>query len=208
VQEFILGEAHRVVVRIVHSSIAGVSNNVHKKHFSKDSLNHFRTRRRLIVHAGLHKTGATSIQNFFTAHTAEIEQKGFLYPQSCRCGTSGHHNLAWQLAGDRRFDPGHGSVDSITEEITAFAGDAIISSEDLEGSLGASKRLMALIEHAAFRKHAIIFLIYLRDQVSYAESLLLEMIKRGMPYDARSLCRLRYHCRAPAPSPGPARRRR
>jgi hypothetical protein len=174
-------------VRIIHSSVAGVSNNVHKKFF-KDLLNHVRTRRRLIVHAGLHKTGTTSVQNFFAAHTAEIEQKGFLYPQSCRGGTSGHHNLAWQLAGDRRFDPRHGSVDSITEEITAFPGDAIISSEDLEGSLESSERLTPLIEHPAFRKYAIIFLIYLRDQVSYAESLFLEMIKHGIPYDARSFC--------------------
>jgi hypothetical protein len=148
-----------------------------------------RPRRRAIVHAGLHKTGTTAIQNYLGAHASEFLSKGFLYPQAGRLdGSAGHHNLAWQLSGDHRFDPAYGIVDQAVKEIGAFSGDAILSSEDFESCLGDAGRLLPLTENEALRGKDIIFLIHIRDQVSYAESLFFQMIQHGMPYEAKSFC--------------------
>ena len=141
------------------------------------------------MHAGLHKTGTTAIQAAFAGAPDLLRECNLLYPQAGRPADSGgHHNLAWQLARDRRFDAAQGTVDQAAAEIAAFDGDAILSSEDFESVLGSPERLRALTRHGALGGRDAILVIYVRDQAEYCESLFLEMMRHGMARDTGRFC--------------------
>jgi hypothetical protein len=85
------------------------------------------------IHCGLHKTGTTALQAFLRQNTEKLRDAGVLYPyagcpDSC---PAGHHNIAWQLSRDRRYNRGYGGMDALAKEIGDFGGDILLSSEDL-----------------------------------------------------------------------------
>ena len=51
--------------------------------------------RRLIVHAGFHKSGTTALQESFDAQSDELRDAGIVYPN---IGRKAHHRIAWALA--------------------------------------------------------------------------------------------------------------
>lgn len=143
-------------------------------------------RPRLILHAGLHKTGSKSVQHWFARHAFALRDEKLLYPVAGRpFGADGQHNLAWQLSGDSRFDPQFGTIDALAAELAGFSGDVLISSEDFESLLPTPWKLRPLLRHPLLERYEIILLAYLRDQVSYGESLFLQMLRHGMVDDAR-----------------------
>ncbi len=136
--------------------------------------------RSLYVHVGLHKTGTSSIQSFFNEHREYLRSCGLLYPLAGIVPAyPGHHNLAWELAGDRRFDHRRGTFRSLFSEIRAFDGDVLISSEDFEGVLGYSHCWTALREFAQRFGFVIKLVIFLREQAAYLESLYLQNLVLG-----------------------------
>jgi hypothetical protein len=136
--------------------------------------------RQLYVHAGLHKTGTSSVQAFFHAHREVLRGHGLLYPHTGIVPAyPGHHNLAWELAGDRRFDSRRGTVSALFSEIRAFDGDVLISSEDFEGSLAQPSRWKALRELAQQSGFELKLIVFLREQASYIESLYLQNLVLG-----------------------------
>lgn len=50
--------------------------------------------RRLIVHAGFHKSGTTALQEAFDAQSEELKERGVVYPN---IGRKAHHRIAWAL---------------------------------------------------------------------------------------------------------------
>jgi len=137
---------------------------------------------RLLIHAGLHRTGTTALQAFLASSTDELRRHGILYPNT---GVSpahgqGQHNIAWQLTRDRRFRRTYGTVDDLAEEITQFGSNVIISSEDFESILDTPEHFAPLICHPALRDHEITLLFYVRDQISYIVSLFFELIGHGL----------------------------
>lgn len=52
--------------------------------------------RRLIIHAGFHKSGTTALQEAFDAQSNELKSAGILYPN---IGRKAHHRIAWALTG-------------------------------------------------------------------------------------------------------------
>lgn len=138
--------------------------------------------RRLTIHCGLHKTGSKAIQAFLHAHAAPLRAEGVLVPRAGRLARfgHGHHNVVWELTRDRRFAPALGTVDELAAEIAAFDGDAVISSEDFETCLAAPGRFLPLLRHPALAGHEVVLLVYLRDQIGYAESLYLEKLRHGV----------------------------
>jgi hypothetical protein len=146
--------------------------------------------RRVLLHAGLHKTGSTALQQFLSSATATLRARGLLYPVSGRSADYplGHHNIAWQLAGDRRFRSSIGTLDDVAAEIAAFPGDAILSSEDFESVLGTPARLTTLIKHPLLKNHAFTVLFWAREQASYFESLFFEMLRYRMAQEAERIC--------------------
>lgn len=141
---------------------------------------------RIILHCGLHKTGTTALQHFLTAATDGLRSAGVLVPSAGRIERfgGGHHNIAWELARDRRFDRSLGGVAELAEEIAAFSGDAIVSSEDFESCLAAPARLAPLLHHPKLQDRQFIVVLYLRDQITYAEGLFIENLGHGCGEEA------------------------
>jgi hypothetical protein len=135
----------------------------------------------LYIHCGLHKTGTTALQNFLRTNTELLRASGLLNPYAgCLDSVgSGHHNIAWQLARDRRFDKAFGSIETLKHEIGRYHGDVIVSSEDFESVLGRPKTLEPLITLATSTNRQLVLIIYLRNQISYLESLYCEMLGHG-----------------------------
>ncbi|MBV8614529.1 MAG: hypothetical protein JOY66_12280 [Acetobacteraceae bacterium] len=146
--------------------------------------------RRVLLHAGLHKTGTTALQQFLCAAAERLRTQGVLYPATGRSRDwpDGHHNIAWQLAGDRRFNSSVGGLDEAAAEVAAFPGDAVLSSEGFESMLGVPARLAPLLEHRLLRDHAFTIVLWVREQASYIESLFFQMLRHGMAEDAVGFC--------------------
>jgi hypothetical protein len=140
--------------------------------------------RRLWLHAGLHKTGTTSLQSFLVQERGALADLGILY---VKAGSNqyldGQHNLAWQLTGDRRFELDTATLPEAIEEIADFDGDAILSSEDFETLLHRPAALDPLLRHPLLRRHQVSVLVYLRHQPAYLAALVAESHKHGEQLD-------------------------
>ncbi len=136
------------------------------------------------LHCGLHKTGTSAIQQACAEHRDRLRAHGLLYPTTGH-DEVGHHNLAWQLAADRRFDAGAITVDRAIEQIAAFDGDALLSSEDFETLLDRPAALAPLTERLHGTGREVRLVIYLREPRTYADSLYVELLAHGYaePYD-------------------------
>jgi hypothetical protein len=148
--------------------------------------------RRILIHAGLHKTGTTALQQFLGVATGQLLEQNVLYPSCGRPAGSpdAHHNVAWQLGGDRRFRAAAGTLDDVAAEVSAFPGDAILSSEDFETVLSSPIRLHPLLHHPLLSKHTFTLVFYVREQASYLESLFFEMLVHGMAAEASRFCEM------------------
>ncbi|WP_133791465.1 hypothetical protein [Paraburkholderia silvatlantica] len=136
--------------------------------------------RQILIHCGLHKTGTTTIQITLAEQYSQLRSLGFLFPIAGRIDhLSGQHNIAWQIARDRRFTRERGDIDALFEEIQAFDGDVIVSTEDLENSVSRTERFLPIVRRARSDGRSVKFIVYIRNQVSYLESLYQEMLKYG-----------------------------
>lgn len=134
----------------------------------------------VFIHCGLHKTGTTALQNAFFLNTRELLQQGFLYPKAfIPPKLTGHHNLAWELSRDRRYRMGHGDIDLFLKRMAEHHSEIIVSSEDFEGSLLHPARWSGLRGASEKAGRTLVFVIYLRDQLDYFESLYGELLWSG-----------------------------
>ena len=51
--------------------------------------------RRLVIHAGFHKSGTTALQEAFDAQSDQLREAGIIYPN---IGRKAHHRVAWALS--------------------------------------------------------------------------------------------------------------
>lgn len=133
----------------------------------------------LFVHCGLHKTGTSALQWVLGTHAERLKAAGLLVPRSGRGAVIGHHNIAWELGRDRRFNPLAGGLQALGAEIRGFAGDVIVSSEDFESLLPNPAALAPLAGLAREAGHEVTFVVYLRSQASYLASLYRQCLKEG-----------------------------
>src|ERR1700728_1789519 len=137
--------------------------------------------RQCFLHVGTHKTATTSLQHFLSTSPQELAERGWFYPRTGRPAeaSTGHHNLAWEISGDRRFRPENGGREALIGEIAETDRNIIISSEDFECSEHHSVRFEEFI--AAIRKLGlrVNLVVYLRNQIDYAESLYCTMVEFG-----------------------------
>lgn len=132
------------------------------------------------VHVGTHKTGTTAIQRFLAANEAALADEGIAYPRAGRLSASypGHHNIAFELYGDPRFDESLGTLADVLRELTG-AERICLSSEDLEYLHTRPAALIALRDAIASAGYHPVVVIYLRAQGEYLESLYAEDVKHG-----------------------------
>ena len=143
----------------------------------------------LFIHCGLHKTGTTALQHFLANNAQALLDSGLHYPTSGTGSTKGHHNLASQLARDRRFFGLFGSLELMLRQAAAVGKDTVISSEDFETSLTSPERWTPLVDSLKGLGFSVTFVIYLRDPASYLQSLFLENIKHGCGDEFSSVAR-------------------
>jgi hypothetical protein len=136
--------------------------------------------KKLYIHCGFHKTGTTSLQHALKDNAANLLKHNVLYPAvGVPAKLAGQHNLAWQLARYRRFDPALGDWNTLLSEIKHFDGTVVISSEDFEGTLLKPNDWKGLVSKLSKLGFQVIFVIYLRDPLTYLESIYLENLKSG-----------------------------
>ena len=142
------------------------------------------TRERVcFVHVGTHKTGTTAIQHFLAANRKLLAYGGLYYPRSGWLSPDlpGHHNVAFELAGDASFDPALGSLaDVVGEFASAGVPRVCLSSENFEYLHVREDALLALRNAIAAAGYRPRIVAYVRSQDEYAESLFAELVKHGM----------------------------
>lgn len=136
----------------------------------------------LFIHVGTHKTGTTTLQFLMKKYENLILKNGIYIPKSgiVFSSSNAQHNLAWELYGDKRFDPKYGTVSDMIKEITSIPQDKVlISSEDFEHLYWKPEkltRLKRLVENAGYTVYIIIFF---RDVISYVSSMYVAFIQLG-----------------------------
>lgn len=136
--------------------------------------------RRLFIHCGLHKTGSTSVQRALPGLAGKLEDQGLYLPRAFSKNRGAHHGLAYALKGPSVFRGQGEKFQYMISEMRGFQGnDFCISSEDFESYLGrprALKRLLSICPEISVRP---VFVIYLRNQIDYFESLYLQLLRHG-----------------------------
>jgi hypothetical protein len=132
----------------------------------------------VFLHCGLHKTGTTAIQAALLASRDKLLAHGILYPVNGG-NESGHPNLAWEILGDGRFDSDGLTLDRAVQQIVAFPGKIVLSSEEFESMLDVPSSLTPLVERLRGAGGEVCLVIYTRNETAYAESLYIELLKHG-----------------------------
>ncbi|WP_118138565.1 hypothetical protein [Oceanicella sp. SM1341] len=134
-----------------------------------------------ILHAGQHKTGSTTLQNYLTQNAARLQREGVLYPQAGRSAARTQHvDLVRLIAGQPLFSTGEGLVEAFDEEIARTDHEVLLlSSEFLCSPLYFRPTNRLLQEFLAARGYRLHGVMYLRDQPEYLNSAYAERVKMG-----------------------------
>lgn len=140
----------------------------------------------LYIHCGLHKTGSTALQRQLSFLADDLENTGTLIPRTMSINRGAHHGVAYVQNRPRAYRLNKSNLDDLAKEIRSFDGpDCCLSSEDFETVLTNSdgmERLMKLCQSANAKP---VFVIYLRHQASYLESLYLQLLRIGFHQSVR-----------------------
>jgi hypothetical protein len=127
--------------------------------------------RAAVVHIGTHKTGTTSFQAMIARNEEYFAKQGLSYPAAGRIGDT-HHNLAWELHGDERYDPAAGSLADLVHELRQVDQRAVLlSSEDFECLYRRPESLRSMrasLQALGYDTHVV---VVLRQPSEYLESL-------------------------------------
>lgn len=128
-----------------------------------------RPRRRIVLHAGLHKTGTTSAQTWLARRAPELARQGLLYPRSGRGrGSPAHHYLTFYERFPSRGRPGRLDMRAWTSLLAEVEAQdlpwTLVSSETLwRIDLGAMRQIR---DHLAdFEVHVVAFLRHPRTWI-------------------------------------------
>lgn len=136
----------------------------------------------IIVHIGLHKTGTTSVQSFFSGNRRAFSQAGLHYPESgCVPSEGAHHNIYRYYSENAdeqaRYDAALGGMSELMAEIGAVDSDVLLSSEGLwvlaRDEPGQFRKFLS--EVAVGRRPVIV--ITWRNAAEYCESLYFQNAK-------------------------------
>jgi hypothetical protein len=136
------------------------------------------------LHAGTHKSGTTYLQNFLQGNEFALASEGLYVPVAGRVSPSGHHNIAWELTGDARYDPTQGTVSDLLAELSSVRPlRACVSSEDFEYLYRNAEALRTLRLRLNEIGYAVKVIFYLRPQAEYVESVYAELVRHGFRLD-------------------------
>jgi hypothetical protein len=137
-----------------------------------------------VLHIGTHKSGTTSLQTMIARNLKYFSDQGLYYPAAGRGSDCGHHNLAWELNGDDRYDAASGSVADLVVELEQSVAPAVLlSSEDFEYLYRKPAKQAVLrqeLEQLGYKVHVV---AVLREPTEYVASLYVELLKHGLAQD-------------------------
>jgi hypothetical protein len=140
---------------------------------------------RVFIHIGTHKTGTTSLQGFMEQNQRKLSRSGLWYPNAGRMRTpaaeemSGHHNIAWEMNADPRYEFARGTFAQALDEIERRrARVAVLSSEDFEYLYRRPAALASMAKGIREKGFTASIVLYLRSQADYAQSLYSELVHR------------------------------
>jgi len=131
--------------------------------------------KQVYIHIGIHKTGTTSLQNMLLENRAYFSELGLYYPAFCFV-LGGHHNLAWELQEDVRWEAEYGNIAGLLDEIEQGKQTKyLVSSEDICRST--EKQVETL--YLYFKKYKPKVIVYIRNQFDYIVSSWSSAVKTG-----------------------------
>ncbi len=135
---------------------------------------------RVVLHIGTHKTGSTAVQNALAANRQILADHGIVYPVLTR-GQPAHHGLValWnkRLAP---YEPRGGAEAAWRDLARRHArgpGTLLLSSEELGRTQGAMRTDFGWIRDVLAPFEEVEVVCLLRDQISFTQSLYLEIAK-------------------------------
>lgn len=141
----------------------------------------------VVLHIGLHKTGTTTIQQFFKLNEVPLRASASVDYLSVGLGNgAGHHNLAWELVEpEGRFDRGRGGWDEATARITSSPYEKVLVSSEEFDRLD-EQQISDIAKHLAPFDVTVVLL--LRNQVDLALSLYRQGAKQRKMPDVLEFC--------------------
>jgi hypothetical protein len=125
------------------------------------------------LHIGLHKTGTSSLQSFFSANRAAFEAGGYAIPQAGWMDGA-HHNIPLEILRKPKFDAALGGLDAALPQIDSQP-NALLSSEEFEFlDLTGVRRLKQ-----GLGDRPVGVIVYLRRQDALLASTYAQQIKMG-----------------------------
>ena len=138
------------------------------------------TKRYAYIHVGTPKTGTTALQASLFSNYSFLKKEGYLYTKTglwARGHSYAHHNFAYQLYNYPFFDPKHGTLDELRNELKMWHGHIIISSEIFIGLYDDVAKLSILKNTFNSLGFEVVIIIYFRDCVEYVNNLYAEFVK-------------------------------
>jgi hypothetical protein len=150
--------------------------------------------RYVLIHAGSHKTGSTSLQVLFTSHRTTMRERGILYPFTGvlpnGSGIDSQTNVAWELMGHNSYDPAVGTLDELIAEVDSSGCEKVLlSSEEFARLFDKPARLLRLkasFENAGFAPR--IGLVF-RDMAECADTLFVTLLAYGLEFSHEEFTR-------------------
>lgn len=130
----------------------------------------------IIFHIGFHKTGSTSLQQYFAENEAALQIQGIRFPLAARERNPRqiiHSNLPWQLLNHGKFDSALKGIEELAQEVQARPGAWVVTTEGLSRLADASSI------KDSFPDANIKTIAYCRNPLHAAPSLYTEQLKFG-----------------------------
>ncbi|MEY2333318.1 hypothetical protein [Acidithiobacillus ferrianus] len=144
--------------------------------------------KKCFLHIGTHKTGTTALQSFLRINKQRLREHGVLIPVSgCIDPYSGHHNIAWELNDDHRFQGDYGTLDDLCAEINGSdCHTVVVSSEDFEYLHSRPAALITLKQRLNDVGCQVEVILFFRQWGEYIISLYAELLKHGLDISFRT----------------------
>ena len=127
--------------------------------------------KKVVLHVGPSKTASTTVQKFLSEYSAGAS---YYYPRwGWTRPDAGHHNLAYQMRNDPRFNPELGGLDRLAEDM-ATGRNLFLSSEDFPIFAPAVKKVKDLCDAAGYELEILFFV---RDPIARLNSMYTQQIK-------------------------------
>lgn len=126
------------------------------------------------IHAGLHKTGSTSLQELFFQNAKALQQEGLLYP-TLSARHRQHVGLAKAL--QTRSDDGSALIRAFEAEIATQSHDALLLSAEWVSTVMSKPEGSRLVEYVRALGYRPVVFVYLRHQPQMTNSQYLQGVR-------------------------------